>query len=122
MIPAAELARIRADTEAVVLNKRGTITQRSRAQGSQGGGADNYVAVDNVPCAITSGAIRSGVVMAGQLMSLATQTILLSVDTDVQVDARIKIDGSTYRVIGPSYVRTISVLQHVDALFDASLP
>lgn len=123
MIPADELALLQADAESVILNQVGKIYHRSRpVQDSQGGGPDVYTISDNVPCAITAGRIRAGVTMAEQLMSLATQTILLPVSATVDVDDRIVIGGSTYRVVGPSYVRGISVLQHVDAQFDASLP
>lgn len=114
LLPALELARIRADAVKAVCDKTCTIRRESQTFDSKGGSPDNLIDIaDGVPCAMVGLSAPTQQFLADQPIGLSSRILHTPFGTDLQTNDEITIDGIEYKVSSPYGEKTLQIFTSV---------
>jgi hypothetical protein len=120
LLPALELARIRADAVKAICDKTCTIRRDSNVAGntvvfdSKGGSPDNLIDIaDNVPCAMVGLSAPTQQFLADQPVGIDSRTLHTPYGTDIQANDEVVIDGTEYKVLSPHGEKTLQIFTSV---------
>lgn len=117
LMPALELARIRADAVKAVCDKTCTIRRDSQTFDSKGGSPDNFIDIaDNVPCALTNLNAPTQQFLADQPIGLSSRVLHTPFGTDIQTNDEVTVDGIEYKVSSPYGEKTLQIFTSVVVL------